>query len=257
MLTAADAYRNAVTNLDRSLAVVAKTPQVARETQYYLANISNVKSADDFMGNRRLLRYALTAHGLGDLNYAQAFVRRLLEGGVDDTQSLANRLSDQRYRDFVGTFNFARYGAGTTAFDRTQKGTTDLYARQVLEQNTGEQNEGARLALYFRRKAAGFTSPLHVLADAAALKVVQTATGLTPYMSNLSLDTQIEMIKGKIDVANFTDPAKLDKFLKRFTILWDVNHPASGAVSSTIATLSTSGFSPDILTAIQRAKTRL
>ncbi len=80
-----------------------------------------MKSVDDLINDKRLLRFALTAFGMSDLNYATAFVRRLLEGGVDDTQALANRLSDQRYRDFVSTFNFKRYGATTTAFDRTSK----------------------------------------------------------------------------------------------------------------------------------------
>lgn len=255
MITASVAYGNAIRDLDRTLTAVSRDPQVARETAHYLDNIGNVKSIDDFMGNRRLLRYALTAHGLSDLNYATAFIRKLLEGGVDDSQALANRLSDQRYRDFVTTFNFSRYGTGTTAFDRTQKGTTDLYTRQILEQNTGSLNEGARMALYFQRKAATIASPLNVLADAALLKVVQTAAGLPVFMSNLSLDAQIELIASKVDVADFKDPDKLQKFLTRFTVLWDVNNPST--TPSTGFAFSTSGFSPEILTAIQRTKNRL
>lgn len=218
-----------------------------------------MKSIDDLMNNRRLLRFALTAHGMSDLNYAAAFVRRLLEGGIDDTQSLANRLSDQRYRDFVAAFNFKRYGATTTAFDRTQKGTADLYATQMLERNTGEVNEGARLALYFRRKVGGISSPLNILADAALLKVVQTATGLTPYMSNLNLDAQIQMISEKIDVSEFKDASKVEKFLNRFTTLWDLNNPTTTSLALGLGPLSFGRptIGPDIIAAIQRTQTKL
>lgn len=257
MITASAAYRNAVANFDRSLATVARSPQVSRETEYYLAHIENVKSVDNFVGNRRLLAFALKAYGLSDLNYATAFIRRLLEGGIDDSQALANRMSDQRYRDFVAAFNFKRYGATATTFDRTRKGTSELYARQALEENTGSQNEGARLALYFRRKASSISTSFHVLADSALLKVVQTATGLTPYMSNLDIDTQSHLIASKVDVADFKDPVKLDRFLNRFTAIWDVNN----ASTPTAASLGALDFSspvigPDLISAIQQIRAR-
>ena len=91
MLTAALTYRNVTQNIDRSLDVVAKSPQVSRESESYLKQIGNVKSIDDFMSNKRALRYALTAFGLGDIAYANGLVRKLLEGGVDRPDALANR----------------------------------------------------------------------------------------------------------------------------------------------------------------------
>ncbi len=120
-------------------------------------------------------------------------------------------------------------------------------------------NEGARLALYFRRKASGISSPLNILADAALLKVVQTATGLTPYMSNLSLDAQTAMISAKIDVSEFKDASKLEKFLNRFTTLWDLNNPTSGSPASALGALNFASVSlgPDLIAAIQRTKTKI
>jgi hypothetical protein len=254
VLTAAVTYLNVSQNLDRSLAGVAKTPVVARETEYYLSEISKIKSVDEFMGNKRVLNYALKAFGLGDMAYATAFIRKVLDGGVDDSQSLANRLSDQRYRDFATAFNFTRYGEATTAFERTQSGTVERYKRQTLEENVGQQNEGARLALYFQRKAPELTSSLGLLADIALLKVTQTALGLSQYTSNMSIDAQQKMIDSKLDVADFKDPAKLTKFLNRFTALWDLNNTT--ATSSVVGPVSYSGvgISSDLLTAIQKIK---
>ena len=261
-LSATVEYNLTTKNLDRSLEIVAKTPEVARETEYYLAHIGDVKSIDDFMKDKRLVNYAMTAYGLGDLTYATAFIRKLLEGGIDDPKALANRLTDPKYAAFVSTFNFVRYERATTAFDSTQQGTVDLYNRQALEENVGEQSAGARLALYFQRKAPTIKSSLYILADLALLKVAQTALGLSPYMSYLSIEAQQELIDKKLDVADLKDPDKLAKFLTRFTALYDVQNRASTATGSTTALLepisfSTPLFSTDTLMSLQKLKSGL
>ena len=251
MSTATITYRNYAQHLDRSLEAAAKSPQVIRESVHYLSHIVNVKSIDDFMSNKRVLQYALTAFGLSDISYATALVRRLLEGGIDDTSALANRFTDQRYRDFVTAFNFARYGDATTAFDRTQQGTVDRYKRQILEQNVGQQSEGARLALYFQRQAPNLTSPLGLLADVALLKVTQTALSLSPYTSNLSIEAQRDLIANRVNIADFKDPAKLTKFLNRFTALWDLKNPAQGT-ATTALDYSRTSIGSSLLAAIQK-----
>lgn len=255
MLTAAAAYRGVARDLTRSLDNIAKTPQVSRETTYYLENIGKVKSVDDFMANKRLLNFALDAYGLSDVAYAGALIRRVLEGGTDKSDALANKLVDQRYRDFASAFNFVRYGSATTSFDATQTGTVERYKRQVLEQNTGQISEGARLALYFERQAPKVTSGLGLLADRALLSVTQTALGLSPTTSNLSIEAQQKLIEEKLDVADLKDKAKLDKFLTKFMARWDAANSASNSNSfSGIATTSvgTVNISTDILAALQK-----
>lgn len=254
MLSAAAAYRNISRDLTKSLDSIAKAPAVARDTAYYLEHIGKVKSIDDLMSNKRLLNYALKAYGLSDVAYAGALIRKVLEGGVDKTDSLANRLSDQRYRDFVTAFNFVRYGTATTSFDRTQKGTVDLYKRQTLEENTGNLNEGARLALYFKRQAPNVTSSLGLLADKALLIVTQTALGLSPLTSNLSIESQQKMISGKLDVADFKDSTKLDKFLNNFLVRYDAANSSSDFSSLALTSFGLGGvtISADLLTAIQK-----
>ncbi|WP_436425154.1 DUF1217 domain-containing protein, partial [Enterococcus faecium] len=79
---------------------------VSRDTAYYNANIGKVKSIDDLLNDQRLYSYAMKAHGLEDMTYAKAFIRKVLEGGADDPKSLANRLADQRYVDLAQSFGF-------------------------------------------------------------------------------------------------------------------------------------------------------
>lgn len=255
VLTAAAAYRGVARDLTRSLDNIAKSPQVARETTYYRENIGKVKSIDDFMADKRLLNYALNAFGLSDVAYAGALIRRVLEGGTDNSDALANKLVDQRYREFAGAFNFVRYGSATTSFDATQSGTVERYKRQVLEQNTGQVSEGARLALYFERQAPNVKSALGLLADRALLSVTQTALGMSPATSNLSIEAQQKLIEEKLDVADLKDRTKLDKFLTKFMARWDAANVASNSNGFTgIATTSvgTVNISTDILAALQK-----
>jgi hypothetical protein len=235
VLTTSASYALIAANLPRSLRTVAARPQVARETDYYLAHIGDVKSIDDFLNNRRLFAYAMKAFGLQDMTYAKGFMRKVLAEGVENRDSFANRLTDARYREFASAFNFASRGAAATTFESARQGTVDRYIRQTLEETAGQQNEGVRLALYFARKAPGITSAFAILADPALLKVVQTVLRLPALMSAMDIDRQADLIRAQIHLADLNDPDKLAHFLSRFTALWDIDHPSSAPVSPAVS----------------------
>jgi hypothetical protein len=251
-------YQLITRDIDRSLEQVEEQPSVKRETEYYLANIPNIKSVDDFVGDTRIFKYAMKAFGLEDMDYAKAFMKKVLTEGIDSEHSFANKLSDRRYRQFAETFNFARYGDTATVFGRTRQGTVDKYLRQTLEQNAGEQNQGVQLALYFERKASasGITSWYSVLADKALTKVIYTALGLPDSFLTADIDKQVAYFDSKLDLEDFTDPDKLDEFLKRYTALWELDNPTQTAQSS-VSVLFTQpeyGISTDLLLTMQRLK---
>jgi hypothetical protein len=257
--TTLTSYALIASNLPRSLTTTAAKPQVSRETAYYLAHIENVKSIDDFLADDRVFAYAMKAFGLKDMAYAKAFMRKVLTEGIDKRDSFANTLSDARYREFVETFNFARYNTTTTIFERTRQGTVDRYVRQTLEEDAGAQNEGVRLALYFERKAPSITSALGILADAALLKVVQTALGIPAATSAMDLDKQAQIISARLDVADLKDPDKLASFLRRFASLWELDNPSSsfGADGQTAVLFSQPlelGIGGDLLASLQNLR---
>jgi hypothetical protein len=256
VLTTSTSYRIIADDLTRSLQSAAGKPQVARETAYYLANIENVKSIDDFLADDRLYRYAMKAFGLEDMAYAKAFMRKVLTEGVAERDSFANTLADNRYREFADTFNFAQFGTTTTIFDATRQGTVDRYVRQTLEEDAGSLDEGVRLALYFERKAAGLESAYSILADAALLKVVQTAFDLPATMSLLDIDKQAEMISRHLDVEDLKNPDERAKLLKRFTSLWEVAHPntASSTPALVVGQPIQAGVGADLLASLQNLK---
>ena len=257
MIDTFTSYRMITADLTKSIDRVKSQPMVQRETEYYLENISKVKSVKDFVADDRLFRYAMKAHGLADMAYAKAFMVKALEGGIEEKDSFANKLTDKRYAAFVETFNFARHGETATTFTKAQQGTVDKYLRQTLEEDAGAQNEGVRLALNFARNAADIKTAFDILANPAYSKVVRTVLGLPDSFATADIDKQAAMIEQRIDLEEFQDPEKLEKFLGRFTSMWELQNPTATASTSIAALFSQPveyGISADLMMTLQGLK---
>ena len=255
MLTATATYNMVTKDLSKSLDRTASAPMVERETAYYLEHVSDAKSIDDFLANDRLYRFAMKAHGLEDMIYAKAFMRKVLEDGTHAKDAFANKLADTRYRDFAKTYDYKAFGTATTVTTAAQQGTVDKYLRQTLEEDVGAQSEGARLALYFERKASGITKTMNLLGDPALLKVVQVAFGFNEATGAMDVNKQVAMIEKRLDVADLQDPSKLKSLLNRFTTLWEAENSTTTMISNAallIGQAPTIGV--DLLTSIQNLR---
>lgn len=140
MLSTYASYQSIASNMDRQLKAVQNEPQVQRDTQYYLANIGNVKTVADFVGNTRLLDYAMKAFGLQDMEYAKAFVTKLLTEGVTDPNAFANQLTDPRYKAFAAAFNFSANKDDATTYVAAQQGVTDRYTLAAIQHGVSQDN---------------------------------------------------------------------------------------------------------------------
>jgi hypothetical protein len=101
-------YNLLTRDMKTSLQRTSQQTLVARETEYYKANIGNITSIDEFLGDYRLYAYAMKAHGLEDMTYAKAFMRKVLESDLSDDNSYANMLTDERYSNFARAFSFSQ-----------------------------------------------------------------------------------------------------------------------------------------------------
>lgn len=253
MLTATLSYSAITRNYSQTLERTAASTTVARETKYYLDNIGKVKSVDDLLKNSRLYNYVLTAFDLSDMRNAKGLVRKVLEGGISRPDSLANTLYDRRYKALASAFDFATLGPATTASSAARQGTVDRYVEISLEADAGKQNEGARMALYFRRMAPKITSATGILADKTLLAVVQTIFGLSKAMSFQPIDRQAKLIDKNLVVADLRNPAKLDKLIERFTANYDAQYSQPTAGLSLFGA-SGIGISPSLLSSLSNLK---
>ncbi|MCI0598192.1 MAG: DUF1217 domain-containing protein [Beijerinckiaceae bacterium] len=237
------------------MAATAAESAVSRETKYFLANIGKAETVDDIIKNNKLYTYVMKAFGLSDMMHAKGLIRRVLEGGVSSPRSLANTLHDPRYKVLAAAFNFKAGGTSTTSSPSLQQVTVNNYLEQSLETRVGRNNQGAQMALYFRRMAPKITSAYGILGDKTLLKVVQTAFALPPSMSLLNIDIQARMITGKLKVTDLHNPGKLQKFIERFTATYDSKYTAPMAAAPTTALLVNSpGISSNMLLGLANLK---
>ena len=234
-MTTISSYLSVSTNIDKWRAIAAKKPDVQLETGYYKANIAKITSIDAFIKNRRLFNYALRAFGLGDKTQATGMMRRVLEQGVDKPNALARTLSDRRILEFARAFDFVGKGAASFATAESVNNVVGRYVDDAMRSSQGQQNAGVELALYFRENAPRLTSVYGLLADKKLLEVVQTALDLSPRMSSQQIDTQARLLRAKVNIADFADIKKLERFLARFATMYDVKHlndPNAAAAAS-------------------------
>ncbi len=252
MVSLITSYNRLAGNLTASIQRIAEQPQVKRDAEYYRANIGKIKTVDEFMANTRLYNFALKAYGLEDMQYAKAFVRKVLNDGVDAPEAFALQLSDHRFRDFATAFNFKRYGAATTSFDRVQGGTVDLYLRNDLEQQSGDTSESLRLALYFERKAKTVTSAYSILADKALYQVARTSLGLPSAISGTDIDKQAQILSAKIDFTKLSDPAYVKQLITRFLGRYEAeNSTAQTSPAAALISGSNTGIDMRMILSLQ------
>jgi hypothetical protein len=126
-------------DMSRSIGRVADDAVVAREAQYYRETIGKISSVEEFLDDYRVYSYAMKAYGLEEMTYARAFMRQVLESDLSDSDSFANKLEDERYRNFAKAFSFAGNAEAQVKPDiQSDRQTEDLIGLyDVSVQNAG------------------------------------------------------------------------------------------------------------------------
>ena len=229
MTSTTSAYLAVSQNLPRYQAMTATEPAVKTATAYYEANIGSVTSIKEFVGNYRLLSYALDAYGLGDQIDARALVTKVLEGGVSNPRSLANTLGDSRWKAFAAAFNFGAGGAASPSSAAAVKTTADDYLEQQLEERPGDAGRGRAARALFRTRRADrhqriWRSGRSESAASGADDPWALARGRQHAAGADALRTHAALRPA--------GPAKLKQLTERFTAMYDLTYgPGSGATT--------------------------
>ena len=252
--------------MDKQTAAFDASATMKREEAYFRENIGNVRTAEDLVSDRRLLKVALGAFGLdGDINNT-FFVRKVLEEGTTEKTALANRLSDKTYLALSEAFGFDDAKGPKT----TEKGFADKilsrYSDQQFESAVGEQNSDMRLALNAQREltelakkdSSDRTKWYKVLGSEPLRQVMQTAFNLPTAFASIDLDQQVRQIQDKFDglmgtesLSTLSDPKQMDKLLKRFLTMSQIAGSANTATSPALQILQSGGSANGILSLLR------
>jgi Protein of unknown function (DUF1217) len=217
---------------------------VAQRSAYFAAKINAVKSATDIASDPVLADIARTALGLPATSAAKSI--------DEQAQEIGKKLDVTTLRDprKLGQF-LDKFKSAATDF---RSATVKAYVQQTLETDAGEENQGVRLALYFRRKAPTVKSAYDFLADPALAQVIRTALGLPAEAAKSNVDSQARLIERKINLSDLKDPAKLEQLIKRFTIRWDAKNDTAAAPATAVLSGGSSGLNSDVLLRLQNIR---
>lgn len=176
MLSTYLSYKLINKDLRQSLDRVADQSIVARETKYYKENIGKISSVDEFLADHRLYKYAMEAHGLDDMVYAKAFMRKVLESDLNDEDSFASRLSDERYRAFAKAFQFGTVSKPDLQTDKQEEDLIGLYDQQVVNRANSVREETD----YYTSAIAKVRNVDDFVADRRLIEYALKAVGIDP-----------------------------------------------------------------------------
>ncbi len=239
--------------LKRTMAVQTatfnKSPEIVRDEDYFRAKIGSVKTADQLVSDRRLLKVALGAFGLDSDIDNKAFIKKILADGTHSTTALSSRLADKRYQQFSAAFGFDQ----TTPSTRTKDFATAIvtaYKAREFESAVGDQDEDLRLALNAQRELTALASKpssettkwLTILGSAPLSKVFQKALGLPSSIGSIDLDQQLsvyqtkaEAVFGNSGISQFSDSTKMESLVRKFLIRTQADQLISQTSSNSIA----------------------
>lgn len=220
----------------RQVEITAKDPVIQRTTAHFRETLTADTTAEDLVGNYRMLQVALGAHGLDSDLPNRAFIRKVLESDLSDTSSLVNRLGDKRYLRLAQQFQ-----------DRdnpeTRQDVAQAYVQQQFQKRVGAGDDSYRLALNARDELKGFatrtssdrTMWFEVLGNKPLRKVFEGAFGFGNAMASLSVDRQLEeftkaseRVLGSSSFAAIGSAETMDRLITRYLALSPAQSASSG-----------------------------
>jgi hypothetical protein len=215
------------------------------DMNYYTKTIQGVDSVDKLLSDGKLVKVMVGSYGFDPAKVTKDFLKKVFSSDLSDPKSFANTQADQRWAQMAGAYNFdSKTGKIATlnetgAMDRRARiATVDNYYQQTLETEAGDDNAGARLALYFQRMAPTITSAYDILADQALLQFFKTSNNLPDGFSTLPIDTQAAKVKSVMNLKDLSDPEKVRTMVKKFTALYDIQNGGTSSGASALSILS-------------------
>lgn len=238
---------------ERQQAAFNESTQIVREVDQFREKIATLKSSDDLVNDRTLLKVALGAFGLeGDIDN-KAYIKKVLDDGVFNPDALANRLSDKRYKAFSEAFGFGDFGTSKIKISTFPDEIIEAYKTLQFETAVGEQNADMRMAMGFERELDRVLSAnssengrwFAIMGSPPLRTVFETALGLPSSLGAIDLDLQLKAFKEKADsvfkttdVSVFKDADRREELTRSFLVRSEILNGTQANYSASSAALS-------------------
>jgi hypothetical protein len=217
-------------NQTQDIKMTAAQPEVKRATDAFTAAVTSAKSVQQLLANPAVMQVLLTANGLGDQVQYTALAQKTLTSNINEPKSLANTLTDTRWKSVVQTYDFANKGLSVIQQPKVISTIANAYAEVTWRQSLDATTPGLSNALTFRAEAATVKSVDQILGDKVMRTVVTTALGIPLEIAFQPLEAQEKAISSRLDISKFQDPKFVESFVQRYLLA------ASGNGSNTTNT---------------------
>ena len=221
------ALRAAEKNSAQGIKMTAAEPEVQRAISKFTAAVTNAKSVDQLLADPAVLPVLLTANGLGNQTSYTALATRALTSDLKDPKSLANTLTDTRWKPVVETYDFANKGLSVIQKPEVISTIANAYAEITWRQSLDETTPGLSNALSFRANGTSISSVYQILGDPMLRTVVTTVLGLPLQIALQPLEAQEKAISSRLDITQFKDQKFVEQFAQRYLIA--ANAAAAGS----------------------------
>jgi hypothetical protein len=226
MLSSLQQYTIVDNNRQSQLQLFERTnPLYLRNAEHFRANAQSIKTVDDLLNDYQSLQVVLSGFQLEEEINKRAFLKQIMTESPSDPESLANRLVDPRYRELATAMQPLAQGADPFASQEFADAILARFQTNEFEKSQGQQNPAVREALYFERNIGSINSVTELMGDRTLLKVARATLGLPESFQALDFDQQRDRLERSINIDDFKDEKKLDKFVERFLVLNDLNNP--------------------------------
>ena len=225
------ALTQAERNQSQSIAAESKQPAVARTIAQFTAAVQSAKSPAALLANPTVMKVLLTANGLGDQADYTALAQKALLSDTTKPSSLANKLSDTRWKSVASTYDFANKGLSVIQNPKTISTLGSAYAEVLWRQSLDAANPGLSNALSFRASASSIGSVDQILGDPTLRTVVTTSLGIPAQIAFQDLPAQEKAISDRVDITRFKDPKFVESFTQQYLIQMAASNGSSGTAS--------------------------
>ena len=241
--TALQALTTAERDQTTDVAQTAKQPQVAREIAAFQQAVATAKTPADLLKNPQALDVLLTANGLGDQAPYTALAQKALLSDTTDPKSVANQLSDTRWKTVAQTYDFAHKGLSVLQNPKVIATLANGFAEVTWRQSLDATTPGLSNALSFRAAASGVTSVDQILGDSTLRTVVTGALGIPPQIAFQDLGAQENAISSRLDIKQLQDPKFVEGLAQRYLLSAQTGgNSGSGSASLEQLTVQSQGL---------------
>jgi hypothetical protein len=236
-----EALESAEQNQTQDIKATAAQPTVQHAIAAFTTGVKAATSVTQLLNNPAVMQVLMTANGLADQLPYTALAQKALTSNLSDPNSLANTLTDTRWKTVAQTYNFATQGLSVIQNPSTVSTLANAYAEVTWRQSLDAQTPGLSNALTFRAEASTITSVDQILGDSVMRNVVTTALGLPLEIALQPLEAQEKAITSRLDITQFKKPQFVESFVQKFLIANNssTNPNATTTATPTFTSLST------------------